>query len=62
MTLSTEIFKGQPEYSVIDQDGTLVARAHCVQVQAGLFTVVVGGKWKGVLPEAQAVAFLKGLC
>jgi hypothetical protein len=60
-TLVTEMVKNSPEYRVEAADGTVVARSHCVQEQLRLFTVVVGGKWSGVLPEAEAVAVLQGM-
>jgi hypothetical protein len=55
--LTTTMLKGSPEYAVTD-GVTVLARAHCVNVPANLFTVVVGGCWAGVLPEAEAVAAL----
>ena len=60
MTLTRTTIKGSTEYTVID-DGAEVARAHCVNVRAGLFTLVVGGRWSGVAPEATVVAKLNDM-
>ncbi len=58
--MTTEILKGSPEYTVTD--GTAeVARAHCVNVRAGLFTLVISGRWAGVAPEAVVIAKLKSM-
>jgi hypothetical protein len=62
MQFTTEQIKGSPEYRVVDEDGTVRATSHCVNVPAGLFTVVVDGKWSGVMAEADAVAMLQGTC
>lgn len=60
-TLEVEIVKGYRTYSVKDATGAEVARAHCVQVKLGLYTLVVGGKWSGVAAEAVTVATLRGM-
>lgn len=60
-TFNTRILKGSPEYTVVEADGTEVARAHCVNVPAKLFTMIIGGKFSGVGPEAVVVAKLKGM-
>lgn len=57
--MTTTILKGSPAYTVTDANGAEVARAHCVNVSANLFTLVIGGKWSGVAPEAVVVAKLK---
>lgn len=61
MTFTKTIIKGYPEYTVTADDGTEIARSHCVQVQANLFSIIIGGKWAGVLPEDKAVAALRAL-
>jgi hypothetical protein len=60
MTLTTKVLKGSPEYAVMD-GSVEVARAHCVNVRAGLFTLVVDGRWAGVAPEAVVVAKPRGM-
>lgn len=61
MTFTTETIKGSPEYRVLHEDGTVYAHSHCVNVAAGLFTVVIEGKWAGVMAEAKAVATLRAM-
>jgi hypothetical protein len=58
MILTRTIIKDSPEYRLTDQAGTEVARAHCVNVPANLFTLVINGRWAGVGPEAAVVAKL----
>lgn len=59
--LTKTMIKGSPEYALTDESGRVVATSHCVNVPSNLFTVVVNGQWKGVLPEAKAVEYLRGL-
>lgn len=61
MTMTTRVLKGSPEYTVTDALGAEVARAHCVNVRTGMFTLVIGGRWAGLAPEAAVVAKLKGM-
>jgi hypothetical protein len=60
-TMTTEIIKGSPSYTVREVDGAEVARAHCVQVQKRIFTMVVGGRFAGIGPQNAVVAKLKEL-
>jgi hypothetical protein len=56
--MTKTMLKGSPEYSVT-KDGVEIARAHCVNVPANLFTLTIRGKWSGVGPEAVVVAKLE---
>lgn len=62
MQFTTEIIQGSPEYRVVYPDGTIYATSHCVNVPANLFTVVVDGKWGGVMSEEDALATLNDMC
>lgn len=60
-TLSSKVIKGSPEYTVMNGEGVEVARAHCVNVRADLFTLVIGGKWSGVASRDIALSKLTQL-
>lgn len=57
-TVIVETIKGVDAYAVV-VNGAEVATAHRVHVN-GSYSVKVGGQWRGVLPEAKAVAYLRG--
>lgn len=57
-TMVRKVVKGSPEYTVV-QDGAEIARAHCVQVQAARFTLVINGRWSGIGTETQVVSALE---
>lgn len=60
-TMTTEIIKGSPSYTVTDDTGAEIARAHCVNVPNALFTLVVDGKWAGAGPQDVIVAKLNAM-
>jgi hypothetical protein len=60
-TFTTRYFKNSPSHAVINADGAELATSHCVNVKANLFTIVVDGRWAGVKPEADAIAYLKSM-
>lgn len=59
--LKREMLKGSPEYSVVTEDGNVLASAHCVHVPSGRFTVNIGGKFAGIGTEDQVIAKLRTL-
>lgn len=58
-TLTTQVFKGVEEFSIVI-DGATVATAHRVHV-SGIYSVKVRGQWRGALPMAEAVEYLRTL-
>jgi len=60
-TFQTRMIKNFPEHAVVDAGGAELARAHCVNVPANLFTLIIGGRWSGVAPEATVVAKMKAM-
>jgi hypothetical protein len=57
----TESVRDSNAYSVVKPDGTQVAKSHRVNAKLDMWTVVINGKWVGVVTEAKAIKTLKGL-
>lgn len=56
--LVTENVKGYNAYSVVLEDGTVIAKSHCVQVKMGRYSVQINGRFAGVRTEAGALKAL----
>jgi hypothetical protein len=61
MTMTGKLIKGSPEYRVTTADGREIARAHCVHVDRGLYSIVIDGHFHAVTHHDKAFALLATL-